>query len=69
MRLRKTQIISVRCVAHELDVPRSVVHRILQENGLHPFHYQRVQQLFAQDKRSRVHFCEGIFIYLISIFL
>ncbi|EFN61941.1 hypothetical protein EAG_01313, partial [Camponotus floridanus] len=36
---------SIRHVANTLGVPRSTVHRILKENGLHPFHYQRVQQL------------------------
>lgn len=60
---------SIRRVAHALGIPRSMVHRILRNNGLHPFHYQRVQQLLARDEIQRVHFCEGIFIFLISVFL
>lgn len=55
---------SVRQVAHALGIPKSMVHRILQENGLHPFYYQRVQQLLERDKRPRVHFCTGIFGFL-----
>lgn len=45
---------SVRRVAHALDIPKSSVHRILRENGLHPFHYQRVQHLLARDEIQRV---------------
>ena len=55
---------SVRRVAHALDIPRSTVHRILRENGLHPYHYQRVQQLLERDQRPRVHFCAGILYFL-----
>ena len=40
---------SVRRVAHMLDVSRYVVHRTLRQNGLHPYHYQRVQQLLPGD--------------------
>ena len=51
---------SVRRVARALDIPRTTVHRVLQENGLHPFHYERVQQL-QRDEAQRMYFCEGIF--------
>jgi len=40
-----------------------MVHRILKQNGLHPFHYQRVQQLLPHDEVLRINFCEGIFIF------
>ena len=51
---------SIRPVARALiRIPRSTVHRVLQQNGLHPFHYQRVQR----DKAQRIYFCEGIFIF------
>lgn len=45
------------------------MHRILQENGLHPFHFQRVQQLLPRDEIQRVHFCGGIFDFLFNSFL
>lgn len=60
---------SVRRVASALGISRCTVHRILRENGLHPFHYQRVHQLLARDEAQRVYFCEGIFILLITIFV
>ena len=59
---------SVRRVAHELDVPKSTVHRILRENGLHPFHHQRVQQLLERDEIQRVDFCTGIFDFSVLFF-
>ena len=60
---------SVRQIARELNIPKSTVHRILQENGLHPYHYQRVQQLLPRDEIQRVHFCAGIFDFLFNSFL
>jgi transcriptional regulator with GAF, ATPase, and Fis domain len=56
---------SVRRVARTLGLSRSAVHRVLRRNGLHPFHYQRVQQLIAGDEEQRVYYCEGIFIIFI----
>jgi len=56
---------SIRRVARALNVSRHVVHRVLRQNGLHPYHFQRVQQLLAGDAEQRVYFCEGIFIIFI----
>lgn len=51
--------ISVRRLAHDTNISRTTVHRILRMNGLHPFHYQRVQQQLQGDAQQRVNFCEG----------
>lgn len=56
---------SVRRVARLLELSRNVVHRTLHINGLHPYHYQRVQQLLPRDAEQRIYFCEGIFIIFI----
>jgi len=59
---------SIRRVSRALGIPRTTVHRVLKENGLHPFHFQRVQQLLARDEIPRIYFCEGIFISLFQFF-
>jgi hypothetical protein len=56
---------SVRRVAATLGLSQYLVHRTLRQNGLHPYHYQRVQQLLPADEQRRVFFCEGIFIHFI----
>src|SRR5580765_121665 len=53
---------SVRRVAHELGLSRYEVHHTLRVNGLHPYHYQRVQQLLPRDLQQRIYFCEGIVV-------
>ncbi|EZA58859.1 hypothetical protein X777_01034, partial [Ooceraea biroi] len=50
---------SVRRAAHALGYSRYVVHRTLRQNALHPYHFQRVQQLLARDAEQRIYFCEG----------
>jgi len=55
---------SIRRVARALGTSRWMVHQVLRENGLRPFHYQRVQHLLARDEVQRVYFCGGIFISL-----
>lgn len=54
---------SVYIYIHTLGIPRCIV---LKKNGLHPFHFQRVQQLLARDKIQRINFCAGIFIFYSS---
>ncbi|XP_026825139.1 uncharacterized protein LOC113561863 [Ooceraea biroi] len=56
---------SVRRAANTLGISKDVIHRTLQRNRLHPYHYQRVQQLLPGDLQSRVFFCEGISIIFI----
>lgn len=52
---------SVRRAVRDLGLSRYVVHRTLRRNGLHAYHYQRVQQLVAGDEEQRIYFCEGNF--------
>ena len=56
---------SVRRVAAALGICKHTVHRTLRENGLHPYHYRRVQQLLPRNAEQRIWFCEGIFIIFI----
>jgi len=51
---------SIRRVSRMLGLSRYMVHHILRVNGLHPYHYQCVQQLFARDQQQRVNFCGSI---------
>jgi len=52
--------ISVRRVSRALAMPQTTVYRVLRENRLHPYHFQRVQQLLTRDEIQRIYFCEGI---------
>jgi len=53
---------SIRSAAREFGLSKYNVHRTLRENQLHPYHYQRVQQLLPKDLQQRINFCEGIII-------
>ncbi|KAL6417600.1 hypothetical protein ACFW04_012632 [Cataglyphis niger] len=48
---------SVRHLAETLGLSRHLVHRTLRQNGLHPYHFQRVQQLLPRDQEPRINFC------------
>jgi hypothetical protein len=48
---------SIREIAQELDISSRSVHRVLNENRLHPFHYTRVQHLEPEDYPARRNFC------------
>ncbi|EZA54928.1 hypothetical protein X777_05346, partial [Ooceraea biroi] len=50
---------SVRRTALEFGLSRSEAHSILRQNELHPYHYQRVQQILPRDVEQRIYFCEG----------
>ncbi|XP_070529953.1 histone-lysine N-methyltransferase SETMAR-like [Cardiocondyla obscurior] len=50
---------SVRRVAENVGVSRQLVHRVIREDGLHPFHYQRVQHLLPRDQMQRAIFCQA----------
>lgn len=50
--------VSVRGLGASIGVPKSIAHRILQENELHPYHVQRVQSLSPRDYPARIVFCE-----------
>lgn len=51
---------SIRRIGHTLGVSRASVHRVLQEQLLHPYHLQQVQELLPRDFESRVEFCQFI---------
>ena len=58
---------SVRRVARDLGVSRYSVHYVLRMKGLHPYHYQRVQQQLPGDAQQRVNFCAGIVVIVFFI--
>ncbi|CAH2019449.1 unnamed protein product [Acanthoscelides obtectus] len=51
---------STRDVAREVQVSKTKVWQTLREEGLHPFHVQRVQALKPDDFPARVRFCEWL---------
>lgn len=59
---------SVRRAACELHLSQHDVHRTLRDNQLHPYHYQRVQQLLPRDLEQRIYFCEGIVSFPFRIY-
>jgi AraC-like DNA-binding protein len=48
---------SIREIAQEVDISSRSVHRVLNENVLHPFHYTRVQHLEPEDYPARRNVC------------
>lgn len=50
--------ISVRRIEHRTGIRKSTAHRILQQEGYHPYHIQRVQQLKPEDWPRRIAFCQ-----------
>lgn len=48
---------SVRTIERSTGIPKSIAHRILQQNNYHPYHVQRVQSLLPRDYAPRVEFC------------
>jgi hypothetical protein len=48
---------SIREIAQEVDISSRSVHRVLNENILHPFHYTRVQHLEPEDYPARRNVC------------
>ncbi|CAH1958902.1 unnamed protein product [Acanthoscelides obtectus] len=51
---------STRDVAREVQVSKTKVWQTLREEGLYPFHVQRVQALQPDDFPARVRFCEWL---------
>lgn len=51
---------STRRLATRLNVSQSKVCRILHENGLYPFHVQKVHHSEPHDCANRVHFCKWL---------
>jgi hypothetical protein len=48
---------SIREIGQEVDISSRSVHRVLNENILHPFHYTRVQHLEPEDYPARRNVC------------
>ncbi|GBM48209.1 hypothetical protein AVEN_72485-1 [Araneus ventricosus] len=48
--------ISTREVSRTVNVPHSVVWRVLRDEGLHPYRVQKVQALIPADYAPRVEF-------------
>ncbi|GBM85155.1 hypothetical protein AVEN_183194-1 [Araneus ventricosus] len=48
--------ISTREVSRAVNVPHSIVWRVLRDEGLHPFHVQKVQAFLPADYAPRVEF-------------
>lgn len=51
---------STRAVEWVLNVSKSTVHRIIKDEGLHPYHRTQVQKLHDGDEQLRVAFCEDL---------
>ena len=51
---------STRGIAREFNVSSSLVHRVLKEDGLNPYHKTRVQALNPADYPLRAEFCEWL---------
>lgn len=49
--------LSTRRLSLEVGVSKDVVHRVLQEQLLHPYHIQPVQDLLVLDPNLRLGFC------------
>lgn len=52
--------ISTRVIGHELNINHVIVHRVLKDELLHPFHRTKVQELNVQDYRARQNFCRWL---------
>lgn len=59
-RVEEEPSISTRQVERELAVPKTIVNDILQEQLLHPYHVQPVQELLPIDPTQRLLFCQFI---------
>lgn len=49
---------SVRQISTEMNISKSVVHRVLKEQLLHPFHCQKIHAMDLKDYPARVQFAE-----------
>lgn len=52
--------VSVRDVARTTGISKSSVQRIITEEGLHPFHFTKVQKLEPRDWLPRQRFCARV---------
>jgi hypothetical protein len=52
--------VSCRRLALRIDVSSFTIWRTLHEQGLHPYHLQRVQHLKSEDPPRRIAFCQWL---------
>lgn len=52
--------INHRCSGFELEVPNPVENKVLKEQLLHPYHFQKVQELLPIDFKIGLAFCRFI---------
>jgi len=52
--------ISIRAISRQINVSRSTVHRVLQDERMHPYHFSMVQQLKEEDAEHRIEFCRWL---------
>ena len=52
--------ISVRKIVAKTGMSKSIVHRQIKNEDLHPFQYQKVQDILENDKILRKNFCEWV---------
>ncbi|GBL77885.1 hypothetical protein AVEN_143221-1 [Araneus ventricosus] len=48
--------ISTREISRAVNVPHSIIWRVLRDEGLHPYHVQKVQALIPADYAPRIKF-------------
>lgn len=58
--IKKNPSTSTRRISNEVAFSKSIVSRILNKNGLYPYHLQRVQSLLPRDFDSRVNFSQWL---------
>jgi len=51
---------SIREVSREVGIPGSTVHRVLNDNRFHAYHFTRVQHLQPNDYAARLRFCRWL---------
>lgn len=51
---------SVRRIGNQLGLSKTKVWKILKREGLHPYHFTRVQELQENDPRARLAFCSWL---------
>lgn len=59
-RVEEDPKISTRRLGHQLEVSKDVIHTVIKEQLLHPYHLQKVQELLPLDYEARLTFCQFI---------
>ncbi|XP_066145915.1 uncharacterized protein [Euwallacea fornicatus] len=59
-RIEENPQISLRTLENITNIPKSIIGRMTRMQGLHPFHYKRVQDLREEDFTVRMNFCQWV---------